>query len=101
MTDLSYKYYIIDGKAYDLKEWIPKHPGGHLWFFRSNGRDISAAFHTYHEYPKQLLKQIEKYLVDVPGDEALNPTLNAPSFILPKNFDAKTDSITFDFINNN
>ena len=43
--------FIIDGNAYDLREWIPKHPGGAIWFARSHGRDISAAIHSYHSNP--------------------------------------------------
>ncbi len=44
-----YDLYIIDDKTYDLREWIPKHPGGVAWFTRSHGRDISAAIYSYHD----------------------------------------------------
>ena len=37
--ELAYPYFIIDGKAYDLTDWIAKHPGGARWFSRANGRD--------------------------------------------------------------
>ena len=44
------KYFIIDGKVYNLNDWIPKHPGGAVWFFaRTEGRDISMAVHGYHK----------------------------------------------------
>lgn len=56
-----YDLYIIDGKSYDLMDWIPKHPGGSIWFARSNGRDISAAVHTYHKHPKVLFEILKKY----------------------------------------
>lgn len=49
--DKTFDLYIIDGKAYDLTDWIPIHPGGAIWFARSNGRDISAAVHAYHKNP--------------------------------------------------
>ena len=99
--DSSYKYYIIDDEVYDLAEWIPQHPGGHLWFHRLNGRDITAAIHTYHEHPKSLLKLIQKYKVKMDHEDAINPKMNVPSFVIPKDFDARTDTIKFDFHNNN
>lgn len=44
------KYFIIDGKVYNLNDWIPKHPGGRIWFApRIEGRDISMAVHAYHK----------------------------------------------------
>ena len=48
-----YPYYLIDGKVYDLKEWIPKHPGGSVWFARSHGTDITAAVYSHHSNPKE------------------------------------------------
>ena len=44
------KYFIIDGKVYNLEQWIPKHPGGAIWFHEKvEGRDISMAVHAYHK----------------------------------------------------
>jgi predicted heme/steroid binding protein len=93
--------YIVDGKVYDLTDWIPKHPGGEIWFARSNGRDISAAIHAYHKNPAGCKKILEKYESDMTFDEAVDPTLNVPAFILPKNFDARKDGLSFNWKNEN
>lgn len=74
-------------------DWIPKHPGGSIWFARANGRDISAAVHTYHKTPKLMLEILKKYETKKTIEEAMDPTLNVPKFILPKNFDARTDRV--------
>ena len=59
MSTKSNTLYIIDGKVYDLKEWIPRHPGGSLWFARSKGRDISAPFHVYHPNIEKAVKVLK------------------------------------------
>jgi hypothetical protein len=92
-----YDYYIVDRKVYKLDEWIPKHPGGTAWFVRANGRDISAAVHAYHASPSSILKILEKFEVDVPYNDAIDPLLNVPRFILPEVFDARTDGIEFNW----
>ena len=90
-TDASdlYPYYIIDGKAYDLREWADKHPGGRTWFVPSKGRDISVAFHAYHSDPEKLQRILKKYEIDIPLNQALNPSMGVPSFIVPEDFDAR------------
>lgn len=97
--DQRFKYYIIDGKVHDLREWIPKHPGGSIWFARSNGRDISAAVHSYHANPKNIKSILKKYEVDITINDALDPSMNVPAFIIPKNFDARKDSLAFEWEN--
>jgi hypothetical protein len=99
--DQRFKYYIIDGKVHDLREWIPKHPGGSIWFARANGRDISAAVHSYHVEPTRIKKILEKYEIDVAFNDALDPSMNVPAFIIPKNFDARKDSLSFNWTNEN
>jgi len=51
-----FKYYIIDGKVYDLNDWIPKHPGGVMWFENIRGRDSTAAIFTYHKSPDSIMR---------------------------------------------
>lgn len=46
--------YVVDGNTYDLEKWIPKHPGGTIWFKRANGRDISAAVYAHHKDSKKV-----------------------------------------------
>jgi hypothetical protein len=81
-----------------LKEFIPRHPGGSLWFARSNGRDISAALFAYHENPSKQLKIIEQYEVkNTSVHDATDPLLNVPRFIIPETFNAHTDTLRFDW----
>lgn len=94
------KYYIIDGKVYDLSEWINKHPGGSTWFARSNGRDISVAMHAYHKEPQKLQRLLKNYEVDIPVDKVLHPSMNVPAFIVPKGFDARKHIQTYRWTSN-
>ena len=89
--------YIIDDKVYDLKEWIPIHPGGSLWFSRSYGRDISTLIYAYHANPEKCFKILARYESDVPIEKALDPFLNVPRFLLPADFNLKRDTLQFDF----
>lgn len=95
-----FPYFVIDGKVYDLTEWIPQHPGGARWFSRSNGRDISAAFHAYHKDPARLRKNLDRYEMqgeDAKVKEHTDSSLNVPPFVLPPDFDARTDVPVFEW----
>lgn len=92
-----HSYYIIDDKVYDLKDWIPIHPGGSLWFSRSYGRDISTLIHTYHTNPEQCKQILTKYETNIPVEKALDPWLNVPRFLLPADFNLRRDTLAFDF----
>jgi len=94
-------HYIINDKVYDLREWIPQHPGGTFFFLAARGRDISAAVYTYHENPDYLFKILKKYEIDKTREETMVPSMNLPPFLIPKGFDARKDLVTFDFDNNN
>lgn len=39
---------IIDGKRYDITEFVNKHPGGSDLIMLAVGRDASVMFHSYH-----------------------------------------------------
>lgn len=92
-----HSYYIIDDKVYDLKDWIPIHPGGSLWFSRSYGRDISTLVHSYHANPENCKKILAKYETNIEVEKALDPWLNVPRFLLPDDFNLKRDTLAFDF----
>lgn len=47
------------------------------------------------------MRILEKYEVDVSYEDAMDPTLNVPAFILPEKFDARTDGIEFDWYKEN
>ena len=47
--------WFIDGKAYDLTEFMPKHPGG-AQYLAFAGNDVSITFWSYHRDPKKNMK---------------------------------------------
>lgn len=57
--------------------------------------------HAYHTNPEKQSKILERYLVNVPAEEATDPSLNVPRFILPEKFDARKDTLQFDWGNKN
>jgi len=91
------KLWYLDGKAYDLTEFLPNHPGGGL-YLAFHGRDISIVFNTYHKNPKNNKKLIDKLLVkDAP---ALPPAAHLPAsalVLLAPGFDASRDIVSYNF----
>jgi len=116
-------FWIVDGKAYDLTEWMSRHPGGPIWFAQTEGRDISALLHTYHRDPARLQKILAKYEIKelggqevrpklvapfrisdknvlpgpVPTEQDVLPKLGVPPFLLPPEFNASTDLPRLDY----
>jgi len=85
--------WIVNGKLYDFTEWIPKHPGGAMFFELSVKRDISAAVFGYHKNAEKVLGPLlRKYEVKMDdGEDAkshLATDMGVPPFILPPGFDA-------------
>ena len=39
---------MIDGKAYNVEQWMHKHPGGKLVICNMLGKDCTDAFHAFH-----------------------------------------------------
>eukprot|EP01112_Ceratiomyxa_fruticulosa_P003885 TRINITY_DN141_c0_g1_i4.p1 TRINITY_DN141_c0_g1~~TRINITY_DN141_c0_g1_i4.p1 ORF type:complete len:487 (-),score=90.18 TRINITY_DN141_c0_g1_i4:261-1721(-) len=53
----------VDGKVYDVSEWLNKHPGGKDIILMSSGRDVTNLFQSYHpltDKPSQVLKKYYK-----------------------------------------
>jgi fatty acid desaturase len=90
-------FWIVDGCAYDLTDWMGRHPGGATWFQQTQGRDISALLHTYHREPARLRKILAKYRIDDFSEEDLLPQLGVPPFLLAPDFDARTDLPRLDY----
>jgi len=90
-------FWIVNGEAYDLTEWIGLHPGGGAWFAESVGRDITALFNTYHRDPQSLRRILARYRIDDVGAGHVIPNLGLPPFLLPAGFNAVTDLPKFDF----
>jgi hypothetical protein len=53
--------WIYDGQAYDLTEFIAKHPGGQFFIGRTKNRDITTIVNIFHPNPAKVKKIIEKY----------------------------------------
>lgn len=90
--------FIVEGKVYDLREWVPLHPGGPLWFSKCFNRDITAVVYTYHKEPEMIKKILAKYEVKGKKAEAIeDPYFNVPRYVLPEDFNVKKDIMKFDF----
>lgn len=83
--------FIFEGKVYNLKEWIPIHPGGSLWFCHAYGRDLTHVIHSYHEKPELCKKILAKYITNHDPAPLLKRFLNVPEHVLPEGFDATED----------
>ena len=90
-------FWIVDGRAYDLTEWMKLHPGGATWFGPSQGRDISALLHTYHRDPARLQKILARYEIEGFTEKDILPKLGVPPFLLDPDFDATTDLPRLDY----
>jgi hypothetical protein len=90
-------FWIVDGRAYDFTDWMRRHPGGATWFGSSQGRDISALFHTYHRDPARLQKILGKYQIYGFTEKDILPKLGVPPFLLAPEFDASTDLPRLDY----
>ncbi len=59
------RLWFIDGKAYDLSEFVSKHPGGAAALRLGQGSDCSELFHTYHFRRMPPAKLLARYEVEV------------------------------------
>jgi len=90
-------FWIVDGRAYDLTEWMRIHPGGMTWFGPTQGRDISAVLHTYHRDPAKLQRILARYEIEGYTEQDILPKLGVPPFLLDPDFDATTDLPRLDY----
>jgi fatty acid desaturase len=58
---LDHNLWYIHGNAYDLKDYVPKHPGGQLAILSARGRDCTALFESYHPWNDNNRKVIAAY----------------------------------------
>ena len=90
--------WIYDGEAYDLTDFIKKHPGGEFFIGRMKNRDITTLVNIFHRNPQKVKKVLQKYSLGrkaTPDD--LHPTYNAPPFLFRDGFDAWRDTPQFNF----
>jgi len=53
----------VNGKVYDLTQWIDKHPGGPVVIEALCGKDGSAGFNNQHQGERDPAEELKRYLV--------------------------------------
>ena len=92
--------WIYDGRAYDLTEFIAKHPGGQFFIGRTKNRDITTIVNIFHANPEKVKRIIQQYALDREGrPEDIHPKYNAPPFLFKEDFNGWTDTPKYNFEN--
>ncbi|MBD2533236.1 cytochrome b5 domain-containing protein [Nostoc flagelliforme FACHB-838] len=90
--------WIYDGGAYDLTEFIAKHPGGQFFIRRTKNRDITTFVNFFHSNPEKVRKVLEKYSLGGPATlQDVHPTCWAPKFLFSQDFDSWRDTPKYNF----
>ncbi len=90
--------WIYDGEAYDLTEFIGRHPGGQFFIRRTKNRDITTFVNFFHHNPEKVKKVLEKYSLGRSAKpEDVHPTCWAPEFLFPQGFNSSTDTPKYNF----
>lgn len=90
--------WVYDGRAYDLSDWISKHPGGAFFIGRTKNRDITAIVESYHRDPALIRRVMQRYALDrdaTPRD--IHPKHNAPAFLFKDDFNSWRDTPRYVF----
>ncbi|WP_067697502.1 cytochrome b5 domain-containing protein [Nocardia jejuensis] len=92
--------WVYNGKAYDLSDWISKHPGGEFFIGRTKNRDITSIIGSYHRNPEGIERVLKKYSLDRDAlPEDIHPKANAPDFLFTEGFDSWRDTPKYRFDN--
>ncbi len=92
--------WIYEGEAYDLTEFISKHPGGQFFIGRTKNRDITTIVNIFHPNPEKVKKVIQKYSLGRWGvPEDIHPKYNAPPFLFRQHFNGWIDTPRYNFRN--
>ncbi|WP_439655413.1 fatty acid desaturase [Tsukamurella strandjordii] len=90
--------WVYKGRAYDLSEWINKHPGGEFFIGRSKNRDITSIIGSYHKDPEKIERMLERFALDRDARiEDVHPKNNAPAFLFKDGFDSWRDTPRYRF----
>ena len=90
--------WIYQGEAYDLTEFIAKHPGGQFFIGRTKNRDITTIVNIFHRNPERVKKVLKKYALGRPAKpEDVHPKCNAPPFLFDMGFNSWRDTPKYDF----
>ncbi len=94
--------WVYNGRAYDLRDWVSKHPGGAFFIGRTKNRDITSIVGSYHRDPERVQKMLERYAL---GREAtagdVHPKNNAPPFLFGDEFESWRDTPRYRFDDTN
>ncbi|MFD6102982.1 cytochrome b5 domain-containing protein, partial [Nocardia salmonicida] len=92
--------WVYNGRAYDLSEWISKHPGGEFFIGRTKNRDITSIIGSYHRDPEKIGRMIERYSLGRDATpEDIHPKNNAPDFLFKDGFNSWDDTPKYKFDN--
>jgi hypothetical protein len=92
--------WIYAGEAYDLTEFIVKHPGGQFFIGRTKNRDITTIVNIFHPHPEKVKKIIQKYALQRESrPEDIHPKYNAPPFLFKEDFNGWRDTPKYNFQN--
>jgi hypothetical protein len=90
--------WIYGGEAYDLTEFIMKHPGGEFFIGRTKNRDITTVVNIFHRNPERVKKVLKKYSLERFGKpEDIHPKCNAPAFLFCESFNSWEDTPKYNF----
>lgn len=92
--------WIYDGEAYDLSDFIKKHPGGEFFIGRMKNRDITVIVNIFHRNPEKVKKVLQKYSLGRKArPEDVHPKMDAPPFLFAEDFNAFKDTPKYNFQN--
>jgi Cytochrome b5-like Heme/Steroid binding domain len=92
--------WIYEGQAYDLTEFILKHPGGQFFIGRTKNRDITTIVNIFHPNPEKVKRRIQQYALDREArPEDIHPKYNAPPFLFKEDFNGWKDTPKYNFDN--
>jgi Cytochrome b5-like Heme/Steroid binding domain len=98
LSNLMPNVWIYNGEAYDLSDFIKRHPGGEFFIGRMKNRDITTLVNVLHRNPDKVKKMLQKYALGRKATaEDLHPKYNAPPFLFKDDFDAGQDTPHFNF----
>lgn len=93
--------WVYNGRAYDLSDWIAKHPGGPFFIGRTKNRDITAVIASYHRDPAKVERILQRrYALGRDATQQdIHPKHNAPAFLFDDDFNSWRDTPKYQFDN--
>ncbi|BBX95946.1 hypothetical protein AWC15_19995 [Mycobacterium lacus] len=95
--------WVYNGRAYDLSDWITRHPGGAFFIGRTRNRDITTIVGSYHRDPAKIERILQRrYALGrdaTPRD--IHPKHNAPPFLFKDGFNSWRDTPAYRFDDDN